>query len=148
MVESSSNAAAGLGHRGVDGEEGERGPGGGLVGDGPAQGEPGEVRGDRGPREEAMDVTGGPHDSQLDSVDGARGNENFSEITKEGEKFFACNVCLDEFDQPRKVKSHISKKHLKNTNEPTKKRKGDEDVDTNEIKKHKSQSVFSESILE
>ena len=142
MGDSSSNAAAGPSHRDVD-EEGERGHGG----DGPAQGGLGEGRGDHG--EHAGEGTGDVRDSQQEVCgvgDGPKGNENFREIIKDGEKMFACNVCLDEFDQPRKVKSHISMKHLKN--EHSKKRKSDDDVEKNEVKKHKTQAVFSESILE
>ena len=148
-MESSSNAAAGPGHLGVRGaEDSEGGHGSGLGGDDPVLGGSEDALGEQGSRGEAGDKTGGPPDSQLESGDGTKGNENFSEITKEGKRAFSCNICLEEFDQPRKVKTHISKKHLKSTNEPTKKRKGDEEMDTNEIKKHKSQAVFSESILE
>jgi len=77
---------------------------------------------------------------------GTISNDNFSEITKEGTKGFACNICSEFFDQPSKVKRHITMKHLKPANDTRAKRGRDSEEENLENKKHKY--IFSESILD
>ena len=77
---------------------------------------------------------------------GTISNDNFTEITKEGVKGFACNICSEAFDQPSKVKRHITMKHLKPANDMRGKRVREGEEEVYENKKHKF--IFSESILD
>jgi hypothetical protein len=71
-------------------------------------------------------------------------------MTENGEKVFICNVCGDRFDQPSKVKRHITGKHLKAAAAETKlkRTREDDDLQGGDLKKLKNQNIFSESILD
>jgi hypothetical protein len=106
-----------------------------------------------GDRRQQEGVVEQPGESSGD-INGSISNDNFSEIVKEeGTKVFECNVCNEVFDQPSKVRRHITLKHIKPANEmrakqatPGGKRSREEELDLFENKKHKF--VFSESILD
>ena len=77
---------------------------------------------------------------------GTISNDNFTEITREGVRGFACNICSEAFDQPSKVKRHITMKHLKPASDIRGKRGREGEDEAYENKKHKF--IFSESILD
>ena len=90
-------------------------------------------------------VLGGGGD-QLEGTEGVKkDNLNFTEVDRNGEKVFICNICKDESDQQSKVKRHITMKHLK----VNKRDREDEDDDRGEMKKTQKQVIeFTESILD
>ena len=60
---------------------------------------------------------GGVGEEPGDSGEGSISNDNFREMMKEGTKVYECKVCNEGFDQPSKVRRHITLKHIKPANE-------------------------------
>ena len=91
---------------------------------------------------------GSAHQELLEASDtSTKDNANYSEIIKNGEKVYECNVCSDNFDQPSKVKRHITMKHVKPVGETRLKRVREDDLEEIDNKKHKSQYVFTVQCL-
>ena len=145
------------GHHGVGGQGDQAVPAaggieGGMLGQGMGLGGlPGVlVSGHGGQGGEADGLVGDLEEGVVEGGENSKGNENFSEIVKEnGGKVFTCNICKDNFDQPSKVKRHITMKHVKPSGDIRPgKRNRDGELEETDNKKHKSQYFFSESLLD